>query len=122
MNHEILLIIIGCLGLLFGFIIGKLISNTTFNKQLITAKEQIKNLVKEQQDSKELLRSMSFEKDNEATLKKQFEIECVIKNEELKNLQEKLENNKTEVKELQEKFTTHFELLANKILEEKSSK
>ncbi|PCI32962.1 MAG: DNA recombination protein RmuC [Flavobacteriaceae bacterium] len=122
MNHEILLIIIGCLGLIFGFIIGKLVSSNTLNKELISYKEQVKTFLREQASTKELIRSISFEKDNEATLKKQFEIECIIKNEELKNLQEKLENNKTEVKELQEKFTTHFELLANKILEEKSSK
>ncbi len=122
MNHELLLIIIGCLGLLFGFIIGKLVTSNTLNKKVFKYKEQIKNLEKEQTIVKEQVRSISFEKDNEATLKKQFEIECVIKNEELKNIREKLKNNKTEVKELQEKFTLQFELLANKILEEKSSK
>lgn len=122
MNHDLLLLLIGCLGLLLGFIIGKLTTSNFFNKQLIGAKEQIKTLLIEQQTAKELLRSISFEKDNEATLKKKFEIECVIKNEELKNTREKLENNKMEVQELQEKFTKDFELLANKILEEKSSK
>jgi len=122
MNHEILLIIIGSLGLLFGFIVGQLMTSNKLNKQLISFKEQVKTLNREQDSSKELIRSISFEKDNEATLKKQFEIECVIKNEELKNLREKLETNKIEVKELQEKFTKDFEILASKILEEKSSK
>ncbi|PCH73270.1 MAG: DNA recombination protein RmuC [Flavobacteriaceae bacterium] len=122
MNHEILFIIIGCLGLLLGFIIGKLTTSNTLNKQLIRIKEQVKYLVNEEQNYKELISSITFEKDNEATLKKQFEIECVIKNEELKNLHTKLENNAIEVQGLQEKFSQHFELLANKILEEKSTK
>lgn len=41
---------------------------------------------------------------------------------ELKNLQLKLEENKTEVEKLQDKFTKEFENLANKILDEKSNK
>ena len=41
---------------------------------------------------------------------------------EFKNLEEKLQENKAEVSKLQEKFTKDFEILANKILEEKSSK
>ena len=39
-----------------------------------------------------------------------------------KNLEEKLNEQKAELEKLQEKFTTEFENLANKILEEKSSK
>ncbi len=41
---------------------------------------------------------------------------------ELKNLQLKLTEQKTEIENLQEKFTKEFENLANKILEEKSTK
>jgi DNA recombination protein RmuC len=41
---------------------------------------------------------------------------------DLKSLQEKLSENKDEVEKLQEKFTKEFENLANKILEEKSTK
>jgi DNA recombination protein RmuC len=41
---------------------------------------------------------------------------------ELKNTNEKLKDNKQEVEKLQEKFTKEFENLANKILDEKSSK
>ncbi len=41
---------------------------------------------------------------------------------ENKNLQLKLDEHKTEVEKLQEKFTNDFEVLANKILEEKSNK
>jgi len=122
MNNELLVLIIGCLGIIFGFIIGKLITAVKLNKQLISAQEHLKSIQREQISSKELIRSISFEKDNESTLKKQFEIECAIKNEELKNLQEKLVHHKEEVKELQATFTKDFELLASKILEEKSSK
>ncbi|MDC1262444.1 DNA recombination protein RmuC, partial [Polaribacter sp.] len=41
---------------------------------------------------------------------------------DLKNLQQKLDENKEEVTKLQEKFTKEFENLANKIFEDKSTK
>jgi|TARA_B110000879_G_scaffold23838_1_gene31502 DNA recombination protein RmuC len=41
---------------------------------------------------------------------------------DLRNLQQKLDENKEEVTKLQEKFTTEFENLANKIFEDKSTK
>ncbi|MFD0991920.1 DNA recombination protein RmuC [Tenacibaculum geojense] len=41
---------------------------------------------------------------------------------DLKNLQSKLDEQKSEVEKLQDKFTKEFENLANKILEEKSTK
>ncbi len=44
------------------------------------------------------------------------------KDGELNNIQSKLEENKTELENIQTKFTKEFENLANKILEEKSSK
>lgn len=43
-------------------------------------------------------------------------------NSDYRNLQEKLAEQKSEVEKLQEKFTKEFENLANKILDEKSSK
>ena len=42
--------------------------------------------------------------------------------EAFKNMQEKLDNQKTELEQLQKKFTVEFENIANRVLEEKSQK
>jgi DNA recombination protein RmuC len=49
-------------------------------------------------------------------------IEITKIDSELKNTYDKLKDNKKEVEQLQEKFTKEFENLANKILDEKSTK
>lgn len=48
--------------------------------------------------------------------------ELAVSNTNLGNLEEKLTTQKEEMQELQKKFTTEFENIANKILEEKSAK
>ncbi|NQW36728.1 MAG: DNA recombination protein RmuC [Flavobacteriales bacterium] len=51
-----------------------------------------------------------------------LQIALAKKESELSNIQEKLDTQKEDLSNLQEKFTKDFQLLANKILEEKSSK
>jgi len=51
-----------------------------------------------------------------------LQIAFAKKESELSNIQEKLDNQKKDLTNLQEKFTKDFEILANKILEDKSSK
>ena len=54
--------------------------------------------------------------------KHEIDLRLTQKVSELKNLENKLNENKAEVEKLQEKFAKDFEILASKILEEKSSK
>jgi len=54
--------------------------------------------------------------------KHEIDLRLTQKVSELKNLEDKLNENKVEVEKLQEKFAKDFEILASKILEEKSSK
>lgn len=54
--------------------------------------------------------------------KEELQIYLTQKESLITQLKEKLQENKSEVEKLQEKFTKEFENLANKILEEKSSK
>ena len=54
--------------------------------------------------------------------KENLKILLTKKQSEIENIQSKLEENKTELENIQTKFTKEFENLANKILEEKSSK
>lgn len=129
MTEIIIYLIIAVVFLIFGFLIGKLISKINFEKEksilekenatleerairLSQSKETLENNFIENQQE---LKNNQQEKEKLLTItsKQEFEIE---------NLQLKLKENKTEVENLQQKFTKEFENLANKILDEKSNK
>lgn len=76
-------------------------ANIRLEQELTQSKEELENV---RSDHQHLLRS-------EATIKSQYAA-----------LEEKLEIQKTELNELQERFRKDFELVANKILEEKTEK
>jgi len=80
----------------------------SFQQQLQSIKE---NLAKTEQEREEIRR----EKDN-------LNIELARKNSEFESLYEKFQERDEQVKVQQEQLRKDFELLANKILEEKSSK
>ena len=85
-------------------------------------------LLKKQQTSGDNSHFISREKELSSELKSEREKNESLNNEigqyksEIKFLNEKLENQKQELEELNEKFTKEFELLANKIFDEKSEK
>jgi len=85
-------------------------------------------LLKKQQASGDNSHFISREKELSSELKSEREKNESLNNEigqyksEIKFLNEKLENQKQELEELNEKFTKEFELLANKIFDEKSEK
>ncbi|WP_375240683.1 DNA recombination protein RmuC [Polaribacter sp.] len=129
MTEIIIYLIIAVVFLIFGFLIGKLISKINFEKEksilekvnatleersirLSQSKETLENnFIENQQELKN--NQQEKEKLLGITSKQEFEIE---------NLQLKLKENKTEVENLQQKFSKEFENLANKILDEKSNK
>lgn len=71
---------------------------------------------------KQLNEQLQKEVDTLRNEKEHLVIENTRQLGDLKSLQEKLSENRNEVEKLQEKFTKEFENLANKILEEKSTK
>ncbi len=139
-NTTLLLIITSTIGLLLGIIIGVLIGKLQGKKQTAilekentTLETTISNLNIQKEDKelyfneqKEDFTLRLNEKVKETkTLRQEkefFQTEVSRKNEELKNLEQKLTDNKKEVEKLQDKFTKEFENLANKILDEKSNK
>ncbi|AZJ31667.1 DNA recombination protein RmuC [Tenacibaculum mesophilum] len=140
MNTTLLLILTATSTLLIGFVIGNLLSKLKFKQQTSDLEKEIVTLQNHQANfdiqKKEKEESFSQQKEdflnrlNEKTkenseLRREKEftaLELARKNEELKNLQLKLQENKEEVEKLQDKFTKEFENLANKILDEKSNK
>ncbi len=114
---------------LIGYFISRLLSNLSFEKRK-TNIEKEKSALQEKvlllEQSKENLENNFIELQKEIK-KLQNDKENLIEknanqNAEVKKLEEKLAENKIQVEKLEEKFTNEFENLANKILDEKSSK
>lgn len=140
MNTTLLLILIAITTLFIGFIIGNLLAKLKFKQQTTDLEKEITTLQNHQSNfeiqKREKEQYFSLQKEDflnrldektkensELRREKEFSsIELARKNEELKNLQLKLNENKEEVEKLQDKFTKEFENLANKILDEKSNK
>jgi DNA recombination protein RmuC len=122
MTATFLYFLIAIICLILGFVIGKLLTKNTLEK--LTSELEIRNklLLEEKEINK--LNFNSLNEENNVLNKEKHEIDLRLtqKLSEYANLEEKLKENKAEVEKLQEKFTKDFEILASKILEEKSSK
>jgi len=116
-----------------GIYVGRMLSASKFQSEKAISEERLNALnsqlqmLKEQFESeknnfqKQLQFSIS-EKENIRTEKDSLAIQLSKKEVDFENLWERHKEQKSEINELQEKFTKEFENLANKILEEKSAK
>ena len=122
MTEFIFYVIIALVFLALGFIIGKLLTKSSFEK--VTSELEIRNklLLEEKQLNELNVNKLIQEKNGLNDEKHQIDIRLAQKISEFNNLEEKLLENKAEVEKLQEKFSKEFEILASKILEEKSVK
>ena len=133
MNTSIIIVITFIIALAIGFYLGKLLSNTQSQAEksgleervtgLIAQIDQLKNQfqVEKIQFEKNLAQLVS-EKEILQREKESLAIHLAKKENDFDNLLERNKEQKQEVNELQEKFTKEFENLANKILEEKTTK
>ena len=113
---DLLLIIIG--GLVFialGYFIGMFQSKSVASKEISSLSSINQMLLS---DKENLLQQVTKQQSENNT----FQISLTKKESELAYLSEKLDTQKKDLTDLQEKFTKEFQLLANKILEEKSEK
>jgi DNA recombination protein RmuC len=139
-----IVIIIAAILIILSFLLGKYLTKLKIEKEISPLKERIKlneislSQVKEQAKNeldnfKELLQQEKNVHQNTTTdlneeikhlrnEKEKIQILLTQKQSELNNLKTKLDENKSEIEQIQSKFTKEFENLANKILEEKSSK
>ena len=105
---DIIFLLIGlAVGLLLGYLISKLSSKNSGGTNSLL-KENIGKLEQENEKLKNREIEISNELSRESTVSK--------------GLKEKLQEQKEELQNLQEKFTKEFENLANRIFDEKSSK
>ncbi|MCR4031176.1 DNA recombination protein RmuC [Flavobacterium panacis] len=121
------------IALCIGIYLGKLLSTSKNQSEKAILEEKLKvldtqlQMQKEQFESekKNFQKQLQFnnvEKENIRTEKDSLAIQLSKKEVDFENLWERHKEQKSEISELQEKFTKEFENLANKILEEKSAK
>jgi DNA recombination protein RmuC len=129
MTEIITYLLIAVIFALIGVFIGKLLSKLNFEKEKIVVEKE-KSTLEERtillQQSKEIVENNFIESQKELKNNQQEKEKLISEKStlvsELKSLEVKLTENKGEVEKLNEKFTKEFENLANKILDEKSSK
>ena len=129
MMESITYFLIGLIFSVIGLYVGKLLAKINFEKEK-TSLEKEKSTLEERillsQQSKEAVENNYTNLQTEVKKNQQEKENLLQKNSiqdsEIKYLQKKLEEHQKEVENLQKKFTNDFEVLANKILEEKSTK
>ncbi|MBF7090370.1 DNA recombination protein RmuC [Flavobacterium sp. ALJ2] len=121
------------IALIIGAFIGKLIFSARFQSEKVSLNEKLIALTNQFQEQKayfqseknnfeKQLQATNFDKEIIRTEKDSLAIQLSKKEVDFENLWERHKEQKNEVEQLQEKFTKEFENLANKILEEKSTK
>lgn len=112
--------------LAIGIFIGKMIFSTKSESEKAFLEEKLNNLKEQSQMEKtaleKQLQQTLQEKESIRNEKEAITIQLTKKEVDFENLWERNKEQKEEVEKLQEKFTKEFENLANKILDEKSSK
>ncbi|NQY06017.1 MAG: DNA recombination protein RmuC [Flavobacteriaceae bacterium] len=122
MGDTIIIVIASLLFGVIGFFIGKYIASMKANTNDSALKEFNKQLSNQLEQTKEQLNKEVSVIEQLRTDKEEAVIELTKQEAINLNLEEKLNSQEQTIKELQEKFSKDFQLLANKILEEKSAK
>ena len=108
-------LIITLVSIFIGLFLGKNLAKLKLGREYAALKERNHLLDQSLNDTNDELKNTQLEK--EALIASKTRLAT-----ELKNSDEKIAKNKEELNTIQEKFTKEFENLANKILEEKSTK
>ena len=133
MNAVLPFLLIFIVALAIGLFLGKQLFSANSKSEKASLEEKINGLISQinQQKEQSVLERNQFEKQlntsnqEKETIRSEKEalaIQLSKKETDFENLWERNKDQKQEVEQLQEKFTKEFENLANKILEEKTTK
>ncbi len=114
--------IVSIVSVALGLLLGRYLSQLKFEKSVAALQERQRLSEEQHVSSERKLQHAINEKEEMRTEKDFLRIENTKQNAEIENLQLKLSENREEMAKLQEKFSKEFENLANKILDEKSTK
>jgi len=118
MNELIIYLLITVIAILLGIFVGGLLAKVK-SEGLEGRNESLQEI---NEKSERTINELQEEIKEVQLAKEVLVIENTKQESQLQNLQLKYDENQKDVEKLQEKFTKEFENLANKILEEKSSK
>ncbi len=133
MTEVLPILVVFIIALAIGIFLGKLLFTANSKSEKATLEEKNNGLLsqinqmKEQvqmdrTDFEKQLAASNLDKETIRSEKEALAIQLSKKETDFENLWERNKEQKQEVEQLQEKFTKEFENLANKILEEKTSK
>ncbi len=122
MNSYLIYLLIGLICLAIGYFLGNYVQNLKTKSNQSTLEEGRRQLELAKKDLENRNLGLENEKEELRTEKEQLGNEIVRYQSDLEHLSLKNKEQKGEVEQLQEKFTKEFENLANKILDEKSTK
>lgn len=122
MPEFISLIITFIIALFIGIFIGKIIFSANSKTEKASLEEKINGLLQQIEQLKLQVNQTAKERETIRPEKEALVIQLSKKETDFENLWERNKEQKEEVEKLQEKFTKEFENLANKILEEKTTK
>ena len=122
MSFTILSILIFITALFLGIYFGKVFFSVSSKSEKASLEEKINGLLQQFEQVKNQVIQTAQEREIIRSEKDSLAIQLSKKETDFENLWERNKEQKEEVEKLQEKFTKEFENLANKILEEKTSK
>lgn len=126
MQNTVVFISLFSVALGIGIFIGKLIFSSKVQAEKLVLEEKLNSLkdqfLIEKTSLENQLQQTNQEKENVRKEKESIQIQLAKKEGDFDNLWQRNIEQKEEVEKLQEKFTKEFENLANKILDEKSTK
>ncbi len=133
MSESIIILATFIIALAIGIFIGKALFSANSKSEKASLEEKVNGLLSQIEQLKQQfqteriqwenqLRQSITEKESIRTEKEALAIQLSKKEVDFDNLLERNKEQKQEVEQLQEKFTKEFENLANKILEEKTTK
>ncbi len=133
MSNMFPFLLVFIVALAIGVFIGKLLFSARFQSEKISLEEKLiasnsqinqqkEQFLAEKNTFEKQLDYLNTEKENIRNEKDSLAIQLTKKEVDFENLWQRNKEQKEEVEQLQEKFTKEFENLANKILDEKSSK
>lgn len=122
MDDKLIFVLSILIVLVIGIFIGKVIFSANSKTEKASLEEKINGLLQQIEQLKLQVNQTAQERETIRTEKETLVIQLSKKETDFENLWERNKEQKEEVEKLQEKFTKEFENLANKILEEKTTK
>ncbi len=120
--EENLIYITPIFTLILGIILAYFFTKLKYEKETTALEERGKALFNEKSEKESVIIDLNKNLDQLRFEKENINIDLTKRVSEISNLQNKLLEQKEDIEKLQEKFSKDFEILASKILEDKSAK